>query len=77
MEDYLTIKEVAEKLRYNDQYVRQLIRKGYIQAFKLGIGPKAQYRVLESEIERLRVVGFDRTLEALKKKLEEKNNNHV
>lgn len=70
MENYLTVSEVAEILRYNQEYVRRLIRKGYIQAFKLGNSPTAQYRVLETEIERLRDIGFECTLEALKERIE-------
>jgi len=72
MDNYLTLNELAEKLRYNKEYVRRLIRKGHIQAFKLGSGPSSQFRILESEVERLREIGFDRTLEALKEKIREK-----
>lgn len=70
MENYLTIKEVSEILKYNQEYVRRLIRKGYIQAFKLGSGSTSQYRVLETEIERLQNIGFERTLDALKARME-------
>lgn len=36
MQDYLTIKEVANKYRISDRQVLYAIRRGHIQATKLG-----------------------------------------
>lgn len=69
MGEFLTITQLAKILNYSPDYVRLLIRQGKIQAFKLGNGPKAPYRILESEVERLQNIGFERTLEALKERI--------
>ena len=46
MDNYYTVKEVAEKLHISEQTVRNHIKKGNIEAFAIGEG----WRIPESEI---------------------------
>jgi len=61
-----TVLEVAEILKYNPQTIRRLIHAGRIHAFKIGVGWRAPYRIAESELERIREIGFEETLSCLK-----------
>lgn len=61
-----TVVEVATILQYDPQTIRRLIRAGRIHAFKIGVGWRAPYRIAESELERIRHVGFEETLSCLK-----------
>jgi excisionase family DNA binding protein len=48
----LTVPEVAERLRINEETVRRWLRTGKLQGVRLG-GTRAGYRIAESEVERL------------------------
>jgi excisionase family DNA binding protein len=61
-----TVVEVAAILKYDPQTIRRLIHAGRIHAFKIGVGYRAPYRIAESELERIRHVGFEETLVCLK-----------
>ena len=67
LNNHFTVEEVAEIFKYNPQTIRRLIRMGRIHAFRLGNGKKAPYRIVEEEIERLRVIGFQEQMEELKR----------
>lgn len=45
-------KEAAPILRTTPNTVRQMLQTGALKGYKLGRGPKAQWRILVSEIER-------------------------
>jgi excisionase family DNA binding protein len=49
MDDFLTVAEVAERLKLNPQTVRNWIDRGELAAVRLG---SRRVRVLESELER-------------------------
>ena len=51
-ERVLTVPEVAERLRINEETVRRWLRTGKIQGVRLG-GTRAGYRIPESEVARL------------------------
>jgi excisionase family DNA binding protein len=68
-EKYFTVNEVAEKLKYNPQTIRKFIREGRIYAFK--VGKNGSYRILETELERLILIGFDKQMEYLKEKFKD------
>lgn len=53
MEEYLTIKEFAGKLRVHPNTVRLSIKKGKLQCVRIGIGKRAGYRIPASEISRI------------------------
>jgi excisionase family DNA binding protein len=48
----LTVPEVAERLRLNEETVRRWLRTGKLRGNRLG-GTKAGYRIPESEVERV------------------------
>ena len=55
-ERVLTVPEVAERLRINEETVRRWLRTKKLQGTRLG-GTRAGYRIPESEVNRL--LGFD------------------
>ena len=46
MPDYLTIPEVAERLRVSDKTVRRLLKRGELRGLKVG----AQWRISTSDL---------------------------
>lgn len=53
----LTVKEFAKRIRVHPNTVRNGIRCGRIQAFKVGQGKRAAYRIFSSELQR--IAAFD------------------
>lgn len=54
MEDLLTVKEVAQKLRVDDTTVRRWIKRGVIEAITLpGASKNCSYRIRQSTVEQL------------------------
>lgn len=53
MEEFLTVKEVAQILRVSESTVRNYIKQGIIKAIKFGKNRRATVRVPKSEIEKL------------------------
>ncbi len=51
--EYLTVKEFAAKLRVDPSTIRRGILSGRIQAFKVGMGIKAAYRISITEFTRI------------------------
>lgn len=48
---FLTVTEVAQRLRVNPESVRRWLRQGRLKGFRFG-GDKAGYRIPASELER-------------------------
>lgn len=48
-----TVKEFAKIMQMHPNTIRKAIKSGKITAFKIGKGPKSEWRILHSEIERL------------------------
>jgi len=56
--DILNVKEFAEYIRVHPNTVHNMIRKGYLAAFKTGKGKTCSYRIAKSETLRLGLMGF-------------------
>ncbi len=52
MEDFLTVKEVANILRVSESTIRNYIRQGIIKAIKFGSNRRATVRIPKSEVEK-------------------------
>ena len=48
----LTVRETAEVLRQSEWSVRQKIGRGEIPALRVGVGPRAPFRILRADLER-------------------------
>ena len=47
----LTTLQVARRLGQTEESVRRKLRSGQIPCLKIGAGPRAQYRIVESEFQ--------------------------
>lgn len=52
---YLTVKEMAKRMRVCEQTIRIAIHNGRLYAIKPGGGKRAPYRIPETELERLQI----------------------
>jgi len=52
-EDFYNVKELADKFKVHVNTIYHAIRSGRIQAFKVGKGEKASWRIYKTEIERM------------------------
>ncbi len=52
MEDFLTVKEVANILRVSESTVRNYIKQGIIKAIKFGSNRRATVRIPKTEVEK-------------------------
>jgi excisionase family DNA binding protein len=50
-DQFLVVPEVAARLRESEWAVRQLIRRGELQAFRFGRGKRSPYRVAAAELD--------------------------
>jgi len=50
-EQYLTLGEVAQRLRMTEATIRRWIRTGRLPAEKVGLAPSFRYRVARSSLE--------------------------
>ncbi len=51
MDELLTVPEVADMLRLNEQTVRRWLRDGTLPGFRIGHNRKAGWRMRRSEVE--------------------------
>lgn len=51
--DFLSVKEFANKLGIHPNTVRRSIKSGRISAFKVGGGKRSIYRIAKSEVQRM------------------------
>lgn len=68
-EIFLSIKEFADKLRVHENTIRRSIKKGRIQAFRIGVGSRSIFRIPYSEINRIADYDY---VEKIKESLKEK-----
>jgi len=54
--DILNVKEFAEYIRVHPNTVHNMIRKGYLAAFKTGNGKTCSYRIAKSEAQRMALI---------------------
>lgn len=57
--DFLSIKEFALLIKVHANTVRRSIKKGKLNAFRIGSGSKAIYRIPRAEINRLAFVNLE------------------
>jgi len=48
----LTVRETAQVIRQSEWSVRQKIGRGEIPALRVGVGPRAPFRILRADLER-------------------------
>lgn len=48
-----TVKDFSKLMKMHPNTIRKAIKTGKITGFKIGKGPKAEWRILTSEVERL------------------------
>jgi excisionase family DNA binding protein len=58
-EDFLSIKEFASLIHVHSNTVRNMIRCGKLNAFRLGKGKKSPYRISRTEINRMTFVDLE------------------
>lgn len=57
MQEFLTVKEMANVLKIPITSIRKCIREGRIKAFRVTSGKRSQYRISNLEILRLQALG--------------------
>lgn len=63
--EFLSINEFAELIGVHPNTVRNMIKRGYLNAFRTGSGDKASYRIARSETQRLAIVSLDKVVNNL------------
>ena len=57
--DILTLKEFAQYIQVHPNTVKNMIKKGYLAAFKTGNGKTCSYRIARSETMRMSLMNFE------------------
>ncbi len=70
---FYTVKEFAEILEMSELTIRRYIKSGRINAFKPGIGKRADYRINHSEFQRLQDIGFEDNLKSIEEYIKTRN----
>lgn len=73
MDTMYTVREAAEILSYTPETIRRFIRMGRIEAFKIGLGPKAEYRISESELQRVQQINTEEHFRNIKDYIKKDN----
>ena len=68
-DEYLTVKEFARKMRLHSNTIYRAIRKGKLNAVRIGSGKKATFRISSSEVNRIALCDLE---ELVSKIIEEK-----
>lgn len=63
--DFYTIDEFAEYLHVHYNTVRNGIKNGHIQAFRIGRGKKSSFRIPHSEISRMALFNLEEVIDTL------------
>ena len=56
--NFLTVEQFAQRLKIHPQTVRRGIKSGRFYASRTGAGKKSEYRIAESELERIYLQGM-------------------
>lgn len=72
-DDFLSIKEFANYIRMHPNTVRRAIKKGKLNAFRVGNGKRACYRIPKSETNRLALLNLEEMMERIIEKRENKD----
>jgi len=65
-EKLYTVEEFAKIFNIHPQSVRIAIKKGRIHAFRPTSGMRAPYRIMSSEVERIKVIDFGEFVKKIK-----------
>lgn len=76
-ETLLSVKQFASKIGVHPSTVRRAIAFGRIHAFRVGAGKKAQYRIRETELERMMAFDLTDIIENRAKELNENKTQNV
>lgn len=71
-DEYFTVKEFAAYFKVHENTIYRSIKCGRVQAFRIGRGPKASYRIFKSEIKRMAAFDASQMIEEIIKKRMEK-----
>ena len=63
--DFLSIKEFAFLIKVHPNTVRRSIKKGRLNAFRVGEGCKAVYRIPLTEINRLAILNMETVMNSI------------
>ena len=63
--DFYTIQEFADFLSVHSNTVRNGIRSGHIQAFRVGRGIKSSWRIPHSEINRMGLFNLEEVIDKI------------
>lgn len=63
--EFLSIKEFASLIKVHPNTVRRSIKKGKLNAFRVGEGCKAIYRIPLTEINRLAIMNMETVMNSL------------
>jgi hypothetical protein len=69
-DDFVSIKEFAALIKMHPNSVRRSIKKGRLNAFRIGEGPRAVYRIARSEVNRLAFINLEEMIDRM---LDKKN----
>jgi len=72
--EFLSIKEFAILLNVHSNTIRRAVKSGRINAFKVGYGKKAIYRIARAEINRIAIFDLEEMIERI---IEKRTNNHA
>lgn len=65
LKDFYTIKEFSQKIRKHPNTIYSSIKSGVINAFRIGVGKTASYRIPHSEINRMAEVNMNDVIEKI------------
>ena len=65
IDEFFTIEEFAKLLKVHPNTIRNGIKCGRIQAFKVGMGKKACYRIYRKEVERMAEADMSKVINRL------------
>ena len=71
--DFLSIKEFAQKLGVHPNTIRRSIKRGRISAFKVGSGKKSIYRIAKTEANRMALCDMEAIVEKIIEKRTQEN----
>jgi len=73
-ETFYTVKEFAKLIRVHPNTVSSGIKKGRIQAFRVGVGMRSDYRIPSTEVSRMSEMDMTKIIERIvDEKLEKMN----
>ena len=65
LNEFLSIKEFAILLKVHPNTIRRAVKSGRINAFKVGYGKKAIYRIARIEINRIAIFDLEEMIERI------------